>query len=81
MKYLDFDKTAAYKKLSDLSAKGRTFDFGTQLKAERVRQCTAPMASGLTYSWAAKSVDESVTAALQALGEEQELIEKYKAIL
>ncbi|MDR2484583.1 MAG: glucose-6-phosphate isomerase [Treponema sp.] len=81
MDYLDFDKTAAYKKLSDLASKGKAFDFGSLLNAERVQKNIVPMAAGLTYSWAAKAVDAPVLAGLQSLADEQELIGKYKALL
>jgi glucose-6-phosphate isomerase len=38
------------------------------------------MAAGLTYSWAAKAVDEEALKLLQALAEEQKLIGKYRAL-
>ncbi|MDR2494056.1 MAG: glucose-6-phosphate isomerase [Spirochaetaceae bacterium] len=81
MQYLDFDRTGAYKKLSDLAARGKSFDFGALLTSERVAASTAPMAGGLIYSWAAKAVDAPVVSTLQNLSEEQELIGKYKALL
>ena len=81
MNYLDFDKTGAYRKLSDLAAKGKAFDFGALLTAERVASSIAPMAGGLSYSWAAKAVDSAVLSTLQNLSEEQELIGKYNALL
>jgi glucose-6-phosphate isomerase len=39
------------------------------------------MAGGLTYNWAAKAADSAVIDAFAALAGEQELIDKYKALL
>jgi glucose-6-phosphate isomerase len=80
MNYNDFDRTAAYGRLSAL-AKTWKFDFASKLDAARVRDCVVPMAGGLSYSWAAKSVDKEVLALLQAAADEQELIGKYQALL
>ncbi|MDR0452952.1 MAG: glucose-6-phosphate isomerase [Treponema sp.] len=80
MNYNDFDKTAAYGRLSAL-ARTWKFDFVSKLDAARVKACVAPMAGGLSYSWAAKSIDEDVLALLQAAADEQELIGKYQALL
>jgi glucose-6-phosphate isomerase len=78
MQYNNFDKTAVYKKLGQAAT---AFDFRSRLDAKRVEQCVVPMASGLTYSWAAKAVDEQTVKLLQELADEQELIAKYKALL
>ncbi|MDR2760188.1 MAG: glucose-6-phosphate isomerase [Spirochaetaceae bacterium] len=81
MKYNNFDKLATYKRLLDLASRGKGFDFVSQLTAERVRKAVVPLAAGLTYSWAAKAVDDPVTEALQALADEQELMGKYQALI
>jgi glucose-6-phosphate isomerase len=86
MQYTNFDKTTAYKQLSDYAAswKGAAssgFDFKTALDIGRVQQCLAPMAAGLNYSWAAKAVDTGTLKLFQALADEQGLIAKYKALL
>jgi glucose-6-phosphate isomerase len=78
MQYLNFDKTKIYKKLSEAPA---AFNFKEKLDAKRVADCVVPMAAGLKYSWAAKSVDGEIIDLLQELANEQELIEKYKALL
>ena len=80
MKYLNFDKTFVYKQLADY-AKNSSFDFRKKLDAKRVGQCIVPMAGGLNYSWAAKSVDDECIKLLRELANEQELIAKYKALL
>ncbi|GHV66471.1 glucose-6-phosphate isomerase [Spirochaetia bacterium] len=80
MNYVNFDKTAAYKKLLDYAGK-KKFDVASLLSADRVEKCQTPLAAGLTYSWAAKAADDGLLDLLAALAEEQELIAKYKAIL
>jgi glucose-6-phosphate isomerase len=81
MRYVDFDKTAGYQNLARLAAQGKTGNLRDMLNAERVKQCQVPMAGGLRYSWAAKGVDTPIVESLQALADEQELIDKYRAIL
>jgi len=79
MKYINFDKTGVYKKLSKHAMKA--FLFRDKLDAKRVGECIVPMAAGLKYSWAAKPVNKKCIELLQALADEQELIAKYKALL
>ena len=80
MNYLNFDKTAAFKKLAEY-AKNTNFNFKRKLDAKRVKECVVPMAAGLNYSWAAKPVNEECAVLLQELAKEAELICKYKAVL
>jgi glucose-6-phosphate isomerase len=81
MNYINFDQTAAYKKLQARAASFGAFDYTTRLDAARVAQCRTGMAAGLCYSWAAKAVDDELITVLQGLAQEQELIPKYKALL
>jgi len=81
MTFTDFDKTAAYSKLSKYAAEFGNFDFSGELNARRVEKYRCGMAAGLQYSYAAKAVDDAALAALAALADEQELIGKYKALL
>jgi glucose-6-phosphate isomerase len=81
MRYIDLDKTAAYKKLLALAPEGKTFDFAGKLTASRVKASSVPMAAGLVYNWAAKAVDDRILQALEGLAEEQELTAKYRALL
>ncbi|MDR1239215.1 MAG: glucose-6-phosphate isomerase [Treponema sp.] len=81
MNYTDFDKTAACRTLRNLAALYKTYDFTGRLNAARVEQYRTPMAAGLVYSWAAKTVDDEALTALQSLADEQELIPKYRALL
>lgn len=80
-KYQNLDATGAYKKLLALAPQGKAFDFKKELNAERVQMYRVPMAGGLTYSYAAKAVNEATLQVLQELADEQELIEKYKLLL
>ena len=79
MKYINFDKTGVYKKLSKQAMKA--FLFRDKLDAKRVRECIVPMAAGLQYSWAAKPVNDKCIKLLQDLADEQDVIAKYKALL
>ena len=79
MEYLNFDKIDVYKKLAEHIKAG--FDFKAKLDAKRVGQCLVPMAASLTFSWAAKSVDDKCLSLLKQLADEQQLINKYKALL
>jgi glucose-6-phosphate isomerase len=81
MNYTDFDRTEAYKKLKALAPGLKPFDFAAVLNAGRVAGCNVPMAGGLIYNWAAKAADDRVLEVLQGLADEQELIEKYRALL
>jgi glucose-6-phosphate isomerase len=78
MNYINLDKTEGYKKLLSLKEKKIDHD---GLDAARVRSRSVPMAGGLSYNWAARAADDTVVAALAALAGEQELVDKYKALL
>ncbi|MDR0585707.1 MAG: glucose-6-phosphate isomerase [Treponema sp.] len=78
MNYTNLDKTESYKKILSLKEKKIVYD---SLDAARVRSCSVPMAGGLSYNWAAKAANSEVIAALAALAGEQELVDKYKALL
>jgi len=79
MLYNNLENTVVYKKLAEQAV--TAFDFRVKLNGKRVRDCIVPMAAGLNFSWAAKSVDEDQIKLLQELSDEQELITKYKALL
>ena len=49
--------------------------------AERVAKYTVPMARGMQYNFAAKAVDDHALEVFQELADEQQLIDKYKALL
>jgi glucose-6-phosphate isomerase len=79
MKHNNFDKTGSFKKLKKLVSKyEKCADF---LDVARVRGCSVAIGGGLTYNWAAKMAENDVVSLLQELANEQELIEKFKAVL
>jgi len=76
MKYMDFDKTEAWKRLGAIR-----FDYKKILDAGRVKSCELPLGGGLVFNWAAKAVDDKTLEALQALADEAELVAKYRSLL
>jgi len=74
----NLDTVNSFKKL--LSLKGQVV-LSDVLDAARVRAYEVPMAAGLVYNYAAKQVNEQILTVLQELGREQQLVEKYRALL
>ncbi len=74
----NLDALASYKKM--LSLKGQV-KLADALTADRVKKYEVPMAAGLTYNYAAKQVNEPILTVLQEISEEQQLVEKYEALL
>ncbi|SIQ26052.1 glucose-6-phosphate isomerase [Alkalispirochaeta americana] len=73
--YKNLDQTRAYHRLLET----RPFDV-TSLTAERVETCQTPLAAGLTLSWAAAPLEEKTLDILEELAQEQQLLEKYRAL-
>ena len=77
----NLDTLKSFEKLKALKGK---VDIKKELSgpdaAGRVKAYVAPMAAGLSYSYAAKQVDEEVLQALSELAKEQQLIEKYEVL-
>ncbi|MDC7240269.1 MAG: glucose-6-phosphate isomerase [Spirochaetales bacterium] len=65
---------AALAKRSDIAA-------NAMLNPEGIKKASIEAGGGLTYNYAAKRVDDALVNQLQALADEQQLIEKYKALL
>ena len=74
----NLDTLVSYKKL--LSLKGQVA-LSEVLSADRVTSYSVPMAAGLMYNYAAKQVNDQILTVLQELAGEQQLIEKYTALL
>jgi glucose-6-phosphate isomerase len=74
--YSNLDKTESFRRLSRLSA-----PTVTRLEASQVEDRDVAGAEGLHFNYAAKQVDDEVLAALGELAAEQQLIEKYHALL
>ena len=77
MNYVDLDKTKAFSALNEC----QKASIKSLLSADRVKNASVALGGGLTYNWAAMPVDCCVIKALQALSDEMELVEKYKALL
>ena len=78
----NFDELKAYECLKALRGKVcLNKELAGEQGAKRVADYCAPMAAGLAYHYAAKQVDDEVLRALQALADEAQLIEKYRALL
>ena len=78
----NLDTLAVYDKF--LALKGRVNiveAMAGESGAERVAKYTVPMARGMQYNFAAKAVDDHALEVFQELADEQQLIDKYKALL
>jgi glucose-6-phosphate isomerase len=71
----------SFKKLRKLAKKYEKYNLSEHFDVTRVRGCTMPIGGGLSYNWAAKKADTDVINVLRELGREQELVEKYQALL
>ena len=77
----NFDALAAYGKLNALKDHVNLQEaMSGENGARRVAEYSLPMAAGLTYNYAAKTVDAEILSALKALAEEAQLAEKYEAL-
>ena len=78
IKWENLNTLEAFKKLQSLknlvSVKAELSGTGA---AERVSSCSAPMAAGLTYNYAAKQVNPQLLTVLQELADEAQLTEKF----
>ena len=74
MEWNNLDSCKSFHLLKSLKRVHLPAVFNGEDAAERVRRFSVPMAAGLTYNYAAKPVNEEITAALQNLAKEQELI-------
>ncbi|MBQ7281596.1 MAG: glucose-6-phosphate isomerase, partial [Spirochaetales bacterium] len=77
MKYNDFNLTENYARLKAL----KPFDIKSGLDEARIGDCCIKEAGSLVYNYGAMPVDGKIIDVLQALADEQQLIEKYKALL
>ena len=75
--YKDLNGTENFAKLKAT----RPFDIKRKLNAKRIDGATIKEAGSLVYNYGAMPVDDETIDVLQALADEQQLIEKYKALL
>ncbi len=76
----NFDTLASYKELQSIARVNLKEVMSGESGAERVKKYAVKGAAGLTYNYAAKSVDDNILDALQKLAEEAQLIEKYEEL-
>ena len=78
--WIDLDKLVSWKK----TAQSGRVDLKKVMEGEeglkRVQQYKVPMAAGLTYSYAAKQVDDEILKALCDLAEEAQLASKFEEL-
>ncbi len=74
----NLDTLNSYRKM--LSLKGQV-QLANALDGARVASYSCPMAAGLVYNYAAKQVNEPILTVLAELSAEQQLVEKYQALL
>ncbi len=77
MNYINLDATKSFAKLEGC----KPFDIKKGLSAKRIDACTIAEAGSLKYNYAALPVDDHILDILQELADEQQLIDKYKALL
>ena len=76
----NLDTINAYQELSDIPQVNLAEVMSGENGANRVRNYSVPMSSGLAYNYAAKQVDDEVLAALAKLADETCLTEKFAAL-
>jgi glucose-6-phosphate isomerase len=77
MHFTDLTHTKAFPKLTETPP----VDIRSALLPDRIASASVPCGSGLTYHWATMPVDSRHLKLLQELADEQEVIEKYRALL
>lgn len=75
--YFNLDKSKSFNGLQN----AEPCSIKKELNPERITQYSAPAGSGLTYNFAGKSVNDEILTLLQGIADEQQLIEKYRALL
>ncbi len=75
--YQNLDQCSAFKKLQNI----KPIILKDVLNAQRVQKYQAKAGGNLTYNYAAKAVDENILNTLCDLACQQQLIEKYQAVL
>ncbi|MBN1685276.1 MAG: glucose-6-phosphate isomerase [Spirochaetales bacterium] len=78
LRYLNLDKTDAFKKLRDSRGPAHLKDL---LNPQRVESYSVPAGAGLTFNYAARPIDDGVLASLAELSAEQQLAGKYRALV
>ena len=81
IEWKNLDTLSAFEKLKALDKRVKLPEvMAGESGAERVAKYSVPMACGLSYNFAAKSVDDEILDALAELAKEAQLTEKYAAL-
>ena len=78
--WINLDRLAAWQKAAQAECVDLTKVMIGAEGLERVRKYKTPMAAGLTYSYAAKQVDDRILAALCELAKEAQLASKFEEL-
>lgn len=76
----NLDTLASFKELEACKRVDLASVMSGENGAKRVKEYCAPMAEGMAYNYAAKSVDDDIIAVFQKLADEQDLVGKYEAL-
>ncbi len=76
----NLDELTAYKELEKVSPVDLKTVMAGESGADRVKNCSIPMAEGLSYNYAAKAVDNRITEQLEKLAAEAQLAEKFEEL-
>lgn len=77
IKWNNLDTLKAFEELKQAEPVDLVRELSEKNGAERVGSCSVPMAAGLTYNYAAKSVDAALIGILDRLAREAQLSEKF----
>ena len=78
--WIDLDKLASWKKITQNEYVDLTKAMQGEEGLKRVQEYKVPMAAGLTYSFAAKQVDDEILKALCELAKEAQLASKFEEL-
>ena len=76
----NLDTVNSYKELEEVAPVKLAEVMSGENGADRVRKYSAPMAEGMVFNYASRSVDDAVLSALAKLAEETQLTEKFEAL-
>ncbi len=74
----NLDTLSSFEELKKVEKVDLVKEMSGESGAARVAKYSVPMAEGMAYNYAAKSVDDNVLAALVKLAKEQQLAEKFE---
>lgn len=76
IRYQNLDAAGSFAALASLAR----VDIAKALDPERIKSCSVALPEGFFFNYAAAPVDAGILKALQALADEQQLVDKYKTL-